>query len=53
MGWTLSLCLKEEQNIRFRVNYRILIALLNRDSYPVLRMEECILSLSEATVSFS
>ncbi|CDF37529.1 unnamed protein product [Chondrus crispus] len=44
---------KKEGTMRFCVDYRTLNAVTVRDSYPLLRMDECINSLGDATTTFA
>lgn len=40
---------KKDETTRFNVDYRKLNAVTKRDSYQIMRMNECIESLDEAT----
>lgn len=42
---------KKDATQRFSVDYRRLSALMNRDSFHIPRMDKCIASLGDATVS--
>lgn len=50
--WTSSIVFaaKRDGTLHFCVDYRKLNALTNRDSYPILRLDECIGSLGKATI---
>jgi len=49
-GFPVVLVPKKDGTLRFCVNYRLLIAVCKRDSYPLPRMDECIDSLGEVRV---
>lgn len=46
----IVLVLKEDESLRFCVDYRRLNVVKERSSYPILRMVECINSLSEVQI---
>lgn len=47
-GFPVVLVPKRDGTLRFSVDYRLLELVTERDSYPLLRMDECIDSLGEA-----
>jgi len=49
-GFPVVLVPKKDGTLRFCVEYRLLNAVSERDSYPLPRMDECIDSLGEAKV---